>query len=97
MSVVALSAAIGVLVVAAAYTAGRTGHTGSGWADRAYWAGQALIVVPAAVRLLGRRPLTAADRGPGRRWSTVAEYLVKVCYSPAAFTFADELGTGAAR
>lgn len=91
VSVVALSAAIGVLIVAAAYTAGRTGHTGSGWADRAYWAGQALIIVPAAVRLLGRRPLSASDTMVLVVLVTVAEYLVKVCYSPAAFTFADEL------
>jgi hypothetical protein len=91
VSVVAISAAIGVLIVAAAYTAGRTGHTGSGWADRAYWAGQALIVVPAAARLLGRRPLVPADTLAVVVVVTVAEYLVKICYSPVAFTFADEL------
>ena len=43
------------------------GHAGPGWADRAYWAGQALIVVPAAVRLLGRGPLTAVRPSP---WSS---------------------------
>ncbi len=91
VSAVALSAACGVLLVAAAYTAGRTGHAGSGWADRAYWAGQALIVVPAAVRLLGRRPLDGGDTVALVVVLTVAEYLVKICYSPAAFTFADEL------
>ena len=91
VSALAITAAIGVLIVAAAYTAGRTGHIGSGWADRAYWAGQALIVVPVAVRLLGRRPLPASDTVVLVVVVTVAEYLVKVCYSPAAFTFADEL------
>ena len=91
MSAVALSAACGVLLVAAAFTAGRTGHASSGWADRAYWAGQALIIVPASVRLLGRRSLTAGDTVALVVVLTVAEYLVKICYSPAAFTFADEL------
>jgi hypothetical protein len=91
VSAVALSAAFGVLVVAAAFTAGRTGHASSGWPDRAYWAGQALIVMPAAVRLLGRKPLTAVDTVVLVVVVTVSEYLVKICYSPAAFTFADEL------
>jgi hypothetical protein len=90
-SAAALSAALGVLLVAAAYTAGRAGHAGSGWADRAYWAGQALIIVPAAVRLLGRRSLSSGDTVALVVVVTVAEYLVKICYSPAAFTFADEL------
>jgi hypothetical protein len=91
VSAVALSAACGVLLVAAAYTAGRTGHASSGWADRAYWAGQALIIVPASVRLLGRRPVTAGGTVALVVLVTLAEYLVKICYSPAAFTFADEL------
>ena len=46
VSVVALSAATGVLVVTLAYAAGRLGHASSPWADRAYWLGQALILVP---------------------------------------------------
>jgi hypothetical protein len=91
VSVVALSAATGVLVVAAAYTAGRLGHAGTPWADRAYWAGQLLILAPVAARMLSRRALAGSETVTLVIVLTVAEYLVKVCYSPAAFTYADEL------
>jgi hypothetical protein len=91
VSVVALSAAVGVLIVAAADTAGRLGHTSSPWADRAYWFGQAFILVPTAVRLLSRRMLTASETVAMITVLTIAEYLVTVCYSPAAFTYSDEL------
>jgi len=88
---VALSAAAGVLVAAAAYTAGRLGHAGASWADRMYWLGQLLILTPVAARLLSRRALAASETVTLVVVLTVAEYLVKVCYSPAAFTYADEL------
>jgi hypothetical protein len=91
VSVVALSAAAGVLLVAGAYTAGRHGHASSAWADRTYWLGQAFIVVPTATRLLSRHVLTAVEIATLITVLTVAEYLVMICYSPAAFTFADEL------
>lgn len=91
VSVVALSAAVGVLLVAVADTAGRLGHDGAPWADRAYWLGQLLILGPVATRLLSRRALAAAETAALVVVLTVAEYLVKVCYSPAAFTYADEL------
>jgi hypothetical protein len=91
VSVVAVSAATGVLIVASAYTAGRLGYASSSWADRAYWLGQALILVPTADRLLSRRVLTAGETVALVTVLTVAEYLVKVCYSPAAFTYIDEL------
>ena len=91
VSVVALSAATGVVVVAAAYTAGRLGHAGASWADRMYWLGQLLILTPVAARLLSRRALAASETVTLVVVLTVAEYLVKVCYSPAAFTYADEL------
>ena len=91
VSAVALSAAFGVLVVAAADAAGRLGHSGSVWAVRAYWLGQALILVPAAARLLSRRVRSSVTTLTIIVLLTVAEYLVKVCYSPAAFTFPDEL------
>ena len=71
VSVVAIIAATGVLLVAAAYTAGRFGHANSSWADRTYWLGQALIVVPVAVRLLSRRLLTAAQTVLLVLWKTV--------------------------
>jgi hypothetical protein len=90
-SVVALSAAIGVLVVAAAYTAGRLGRSGAPWADWAYWVGQLLILTPVAARMLSRRSLAGGETVILVVVLTVAEYLVKVCYSPAAFTYADEL------
>jgi hypothetical protein len=91
VSLVALSAAVGVLVTAAAYTAGRLGYSSSPWADSAYWLGQALILVPSAVRLLSRRAVTAAGTATVIVVMTVAEYLVKICYTPAAFAFPDEL------
>jgi hypothetical protein len=91
VSLVAVSAATGVLVVATAYTAGRLGQASSAWADRLYWLGQSLILAPAAARLLSRRLLTAAETVTLVVVLTVAEYLVKVCYSPAAFSYPDEL------
>lgn len=91
VSLVALSAGTGVLVVAAAYTAGRLGHASAPWADRLYWLGQMLILAPAAARLLSRRALPAAGTVTVVVVLTIAEYLVKVCYSPAAFTYPDEL------
>jgi hypothetical protein len=91
VSVVALSAATGVLVVATAYLAGRLGHAGESWANRMYWLGQLLILTPVAARLLGRRALVASETVTLVVVLTLAEYLVKVCYSPAAFTYADEL------
>jgi hypothetical protein len=89
--VVALSAATGLLIVSAAYTAGRLGYASSPWADRAYWLGQAFVVVPVTVRLLGRRLLTAHEAIVLVMVLTIAEYLINICYSPAAFTFTDEL------
>jgi hypothetical protein len=91
VSVVAVSAATGVLVIATAYTAGRLGHANSSWAACAYWLGQALILVPTAARLLSRRALTSGETVVLLTVLTVAEYLAWVCYSPAQFTFVDEL------
>jgi hypothetical protein len=89
--VVALIAATGVLVVAAAYTAGRLGYASSPWANRAYWLGQVLIIAPVAARMLSRRHLSVSETVTLVVVLTVAEYLVKVCYSPDGFTFGDEL------
>jgi hypothetical protein len=91
VSLVALSAAAGVLIVAATYTAARLGHASSPWADRSYWLGQAFILVPTAARLISRRVLTPAETVTLITVLTVAEYLAMVCYSPAGFTFGDEL------
>lgn len=91
VSLVTLSAALGVLVVAAAYTAGRLGYAATSWADQVYWLGQALIVCPVAARILSPRVLSAAEAITMAAVLTAAEYLVKVCYSPSAFAFPDEL------
>ena len=91
ISVVALSAATGVLVVAGAYSAGRLGYANSRAADLAYWLGQALIVIPVASRLLSVKFLAASETAALVVVLTVAEYLVKLCYSPIGFTFVDEL------
>jgi hypothetical protein len=91
LGVVALSAAAGVMVGAAAYTAGRLGHASSPWSDRAYWLGQALIVIPVAMRLLSRRSRTATETAAVVIVLAVSEYVVKICYSPIGFTFVDEL------
>jgi hypothetical protein len=91
VSAVALSAATGVVVVAAADAAGRLGHASAPWADRLYWLGQALILTPVWARMVSRRLLSAAGTVTIVVVLTVAEYLVKVCYSPAAFLHPDEL------
>jgi hypothetical protein len=91
VSLVTLMAAAGVLVASVAYAAGRQGYASSPWANRAYWLGQALILVPVAARLLSRRPLSATGAATLVIVLTVAEYLLKVCYSPLSFTFTDEL------
>ncbi len=91
VSLVAFGASIGVLLVAAAYAAGRLGYSTPEWANRSYWLGQVLIVAPTASRLLGRRAPTTGEITILIGILTVSEYLVTVCYSPAAFTFADEL------
>ena len=90
-SVVTLCAAAGLLVVAAADTAGREGYAATSWANHVYWLGQALIICPVAARLVSPRVLAAAEALTIAAVPTLAEYLVKVCYSPAAFTFPDEL------
>jgi hypothetical protein len=91
LGLTALCTATGVFVAAASYAAGRLGHAGSPWADRAYWLGQALILVPTAVQLLGRKITRNGEILTLVVIVTVAEYLIKICYSPLGFTFADEL------
>jgi hypothetical protein len=91
VGVIALTTALGVLVVSIAYTAGRHGHAESKVADYAYWAGQAIIFVPASIRLLTRRGSTEAGTVAAITILTVAQYLCKLCYSPLSFTYSDEL------
>jgi hypothetical protein len=91
LSVVAIISAAGLLLVALAYTSGRLAQNASPWADRLYWLGQGLILVPAAAKLLGRRVLGAGETVVLVMIVTVTEYLAWICYSPASFTFPDEL------
>jgi len=88
---VALLAAIGVLVVAVAFTAGRRGAADTTTAHATYWLGQLLVVVPVTVRLLSQRSRPRSEIIRLLLVLAVAEYLVKVCYSPIAFTHPDEL------
>lgn len=90
-SLIVLSAATGVLVIAAAFTAGRLGYADSPWADRAYWFGQALIVVPIAVRVFVLSTISETEMVTLIVVLTIAEYMGKVCYSPTALTYVDEL------
>jgi hypothetical protein len=91
VGVVALTAAMGVVLAAVAYTESRLGHSTSPWPDRIYWLGQALIVAPFLISVLARRRLPPAEAAALVVIITVAEYLIKVAYSPRAFTFPDEL------
>jgi hypothetical protein len=91
VGVVGVSAALGLLAVAAAFTAGRLGYDSSPWANRGYWLGQGLILVPVAIRLLSPRMLSSGETVSLITVLTGAEYLVTICYSPAAFTYSDEL------
>ena len=84
-------AAFGVFVASAADVAGRLGYATSPWSVRAYWLGQAFVLLPIAGRLLSRHRLTANSTAVLVIVLTVAEYLLKVCYSPVGFTFTDEL------
>ncbi|HEY0933444.1 MAG TPA: DUF6541 family protein, partial [Trebonia sp.] len=73
------------------YGAGRAGPgSASGPGVAFYWAGQVLIILPIAGRLLSRRQLSNAGAITLVSVLTVAEYLLKVNYSPLGFAFNDE-------
>ena len=91
LGLIAISTSIGVLLVATAYTSGRLGYASAPWADWIYWFGQAFIVIPIATLMVVRRFPTEIEAVTPVLILTIAEYLVKVCYSPAAFTYSDEL------
>lgn len=91
-SVIALIVAVGVFVSSMGYAAGRAGagsHSVQG--IRLYWIGQVLILVPVAGRLLSRRHLSNGATVALIAVLTVAEYLIKVNYTPLGFGFNDEL------
>lgn len=92
LSVITLIVAIGVFVSCTGYARGRAGATpdnGSGLV--LYWAGQVLILVPVAGRLLSRRPLSNGAIVTLISVLTIAEYLLKCAYAPLGFGFNDEL------
>lgn len=89
--------AAGVLLISVAYASGRNG---SSWIA-AYWAGEALVFGPLVWRVFPARwpsSRRASSRRVGEGEAVVlvlaiatATYLIKFCYSPAAFRFPDEL------
>jgi hypothetical protein len=91
ISVIALIAAIGVLVSSIGYADGRAGTgSSSGPGVTLYWLGQVLILVPIAGRLISRRPMSNGSTITLVVILSIAEYLLKVNYSPLGFTFNDE-------
>jgi len=91
ISVIALIAAIGVFVSSIGYAAGRAGAGPQSQSGHAlYWIGQLLILAPIAGRLLSRRQMSNGSTITLIVVLTIAEYLLKVNYSPLGFTFNDE-------
>ena len=89
MPLLALSAAAGLILVALGNTASREGLAS---AQPLFWGGLVVIYAPIALRLLS----TSASREERLALSVllgVALYLVKILYSPTAFTLHDELAT----
>lgn len=80
-----LLSALGVLVIAIAYAAGRSGRS---WAEPLYWCGDVLVFLPLAVWVL-------APGTPHKAGAVVAQAafqaFVRWMYSPAMFEFPDEL------
>lgn len=91
ISVIALVAAIGVLVSSLGYADGRAGAgSSSGPGIALYWLGQVLIILPIGGRLLSRRQMSNGSTIALIVVLTIAEYLLKVNYSPLGFGFNDE-------
>ena len=91
ISVIALIVAVGVFVSSVGYADGRAGAgTQSVPGIRLFWLGQVLILVPVAGRLLSRRHLSNGNTVTLVAVLTVAEYLIKVNYTPLGFAFNDE-------
>jgi hypothetical protein len=91
ISVIALVAAIGVFISCFGYADGRAGPgSSSGPGVALYWFGQVLILVPIAGRLISRRQMSNGSTITLLVVLTVAEYLLKVNYTPLGFGFNDE-------
>jgi hypothetical protein len=73
------------------YADGRAGAgSGSGSGIALYWLGQVLILLPIAGRLISRRQMSNGSTIALIVVLTIAEYLLKVNYSPLGFGFNDE-------
>src|ERR1700742_4708158 len=91
ISVITLVASIGVFVSSMGYAIGRAGDgPKSGTGVALYWIGQLLILVPVGGRLLSRRQMSNGSTVTLLTVLTIAQYLLKVNYSPLGFTFNDE-------
>lgn len=86
----ALVMAAGVMVISAADAAGRAGSPGGAWAA-AFWLGEVLVFAPAAWRLMSRARPAESEAAGLAIGIALATYLIKYLYSPAAFSFPDEL------
>jgi hypothetical protein len=85
--------AAGVLLISAAYAAGRsgvTGHARAAW-TAGYWAGEMLVFAPVVARVIARRAPSGRLAAALAAALAGATYLVKYAYSPAFFRFPDEL------
>jgi hypothetical protein len=80
--------ACGVVLVAIAYSAGRTGAP---WANAAYWAAQVLIFAPVAARMFFSRLAGSVESFTLVIGLAVMQYMQKWLYSPEQFRFPDEL------
>ena len=91
----ALSVAViaaGVLIISVGYAAGRAGWTGGDrWGLALFWAGQLVMFAPLVAGVLVRRSPGEREAAALAAALAIATYLVKVCYSPVAFGFPDEL------
>jgi hypothetical protein len=91
ISVITLLAAIGVFISCIGYADGRAGlGSSSGPGVVLYWIGQVLILVPIAGRLISRRQMSNGSTITLVVVLTIAEYLLKVNYTPLGFGFNDE-------
>jgi hypothetical protein len=91
ISVIAVIASVGVFVSCLGYGDGRAGPgSGSGPGVALYWLGQVLILVPIAGRLISRRQMGNGSTIALIVILTIAEYLLKVNYTPLGFGFNDE-------
>lgn len=84
----ALIVLLGALLVAISYSLGRSGV--GNWGQLLYWSGQAVLLLPAAIRLLATR-VAARERILLVQTVAAAQSLLAWCYSPDQFRFPDEL------